>query len=187
MLRYGPLISFVLTVKVDCQDGLVCFQRNSFESVPGCSCGESVESLTDFCISAPDPEVTETNDLPLALCHGDCDTSLDCQPGLVCYQRDSFEPVPGCSGGQDVSSSSDFCVKDVYANLPTGTPTDSPSKQPTRSPSKPPVGTPTTNPTGRPSGKATQPSSDLPCVSESSNLPLQRCFGDCDTDVCVFV
>ncbi|CAJ1961945.1 unnamed protein product [Cylindrotheca closterium] len=180
---------------MECQDGLICFQRNSFESVPGCSCGETRESLTDFCISAPEPEVTETNDLPLALCHGDCDTSLDCQPGLVCYQRNAFDPVPGCSGGEDVSSSTDFCVKDVYAKDPTGTPTDSPSKQPTRlpskppigtptrSPSKPPIGTPTTDPTTRPSGQADQPSSDLPCVSESFNFPLQRCFGDCDTDM----
>ena len=33
---------------------------------------------------------------------GDCDTDDDCIDELVCFQREAFEPVPGCSGGGEV-------------------------------------------------------------------------------------
>ena len=32
------------------------------------------------------------------LCQGDCDTDLDCSGGLVCYQRQGWETIPGCQG-----------------------------------------------------------------------------------------
>jgi len=57
--------------------------------------------------------VIETNDFPLGLCEGECDTDYDCRDGLVCYQRNPFEPVPGCSGGEDDFSNNDFCIKEV--------------------------------------------------------------------------
>jgi len=44
----------------------------------------------------PPPEL-----LPLGECQGDCDTNADCGQGLICYQRRSFEAVPGCDGGAD--------------------------------------------------------------------------------------
>lgn len=44
---------------------------------------------------------TETN--KCGLCEGDCDTNDDCREGLICYQRDPNEPVPGCEGNDDSS------------------------------------------------------------------------------------
>lgn len=32
------------------------------------------------------------------LCQGDCDTNDDCKEGLICFQRDSNEDIPGCAG-----------------------------------------------------------------------------------------
>ena len=32
------------------------------------------------------------------MCQGDCDKDSDCSGGLTCFQRDGYEPVPGCSG-----------------------------------------------------------------------------------------
>lgn len=110
---------------MECQDGLVCFQRDSFESVPGCSCGESVQSNTDYCVSAPDPPVDVTDDFPLGLCEGECDTDFDCSDTLVCYQRNSFDPVPGCTGGEDDSSNSDYCINEgvfFLEPVPIGSP-----------------------------------------------------------------
>lgn len=112
-------------VQTDCQDRLVCFQRNSFESVPGCSCAESDESMTDYCVYPPDPEVIETNDFPLGLCEGECDTDFDCRDGLLCFQRNAFGSVPGCAGGEDDSSNSDFCIKEelFVEPVPVASPT----------------------------------------------------------------
>lgn len=39
---------------------------------------------------------TETN--KCGMCEGDCDTNDDCEGELICYQRDSYENVPGCEG-----------------------------------------------------------------------------------------
>jgi hypothetical protein len=36
--------------------------------------------------------------MPLGQCEGDCDADYDCLDDLICFQRDSFESVPGCSG-----------------------------------------------------------------------------------------
>jgi len=41
----------------------------------------------------------ETPKVKLGQCEGDCDKHADCQKGLVCYQRDKHNPVPGCSAG----------------------------------------------------------------------------------------
>lgn len=40
----------------------------------------------------------------------DCDSNDDCADGLICYQRSEFENVPGCSGGLQDGSLSDYCV-----------------------------------------------------------------------------
>ena len=45
----------------------------------------------------------------LGECQGDCDSDADCEAGLYCYQRDNFDPIPGC-GGTDASRT-DYCVK----------------------------------------------------------------------------
>jgi len=48
---------------------------------------------------------------PLGECEGDCDYDSDCEDGLVCFQRDGRESVPGCSGGSRVRSRTDYCVR----------------------------------------------------------------------------
>ena len=60
--------------------------------------------------------------LPLAHCQGDCDTDRDCGPGLICYQRLApNEAVPGCAGGEEDDSVTDFCVFADTAPVPPPT------------------------------------------------------------------
>jgi hypothetical protein len=48
---------------------------------------------------------------PLGECQGDCDgTDEECDEGLICFHRDGGEPVPGCHGGEDDHSRTDYCV-----------------------------------------------------------------------------
>ena len=54
---------------------------------------------------------------PLQKCQGDCDTDDDCEGNLVCFQREAGGgAVPGCSGGEDATSKTDFCVERVAAS-----------------------------------------------------------------------
>ena len=48
---------------------------------------------------------------PLLECSGDCDTDKDCAGDLVCHQRDPYEAVPGCSGGEQATGKGDYCVR----------------------------------------------------------------------------
>ncbi|GKZ00110.1 hypothetical protein MPSEU_000964400 [Mayamaea pseudoterrestris] len=120
----------------DCDGDLVCHQRDDGEEVPGCS--GVAESNWDYCIRPPTytstspPEITtETtittevklkgNDgspssaFPLGLCQGDCDSDSDCATGLTCFQRSGGDAVPGCSGGENDNSNSDYCI-DPYGS-----------------------------------------------------------------------
>lgn len=47
---------------------------------------------------------------PLARCQGDCDLDSQCRGRLICFQRRRYEPVPGCEGGREDRTSSDYCV-----------------------------------------------------------------------------
>ncbi|CAB9500347.1 expressed unknown protein [Seminavis robusta] len=47
---------------------------------------------------------------PLGVCQGDCDSDDDCAEDLYCFQRTRYGAVPGCTGGEDFASTSDFCV-----------------------------------------------------------------------------
>ena len=44
----------------------------------------------------------------LADCRGDCDSTDDCESGLVCYQRSGFDAMPGCKGEPHYDT--DYCV-----------------------------------------------------------------------------
>ena len=44
----------------------------------------------------------------LADCRGDCDSSDDCESGLVCYQRSGFDAMPGCKGEPHYDT--DYCL-----------------------------------------------------------------------------
>ena len=41
---------------------------------------------------------------------GDCDSDNDCVPGLFCFQRGSYQEVPGCDGGDTDGSKTDYCT-----------------------------------------------------------------------------
>jgi hypothetical protein len=51
-----------------------------------------------------------TSAYPLGECQGECDSNEDCEGGLICFQRDPGDPVPGCLGGEDDTSRNDFCI-----------------------------------------------------------------------------
>eukprot|EP00980_Cylindrotheca_fusiformis_P015006 scaffold4127_cov126-Cylindrotheca_fusiformis.AAC.2 len=126
----------------DCEPGLICFQRDGNESVPGCSGGSRDGSRTDYCIpeNAPNPPPTSppapapappptspsrlplkiTQSFPLGRCEGDCDKDADCQSGLKCFQRDAGDSVPACSGGSRDGSRTDYCIP--KNNTPTPAP-----------------------------------------------------------------
>lgn len=109
--------------------------------------------------------------MPLQLCEGDCDKDEDCEIGLICFQRTSFEPVPGCIGGTTDMQKTDYCIVDPFGPgyvMPEGTGTIDQ------------VSFPTTSPTfrSRPLGEP------LPVqnMGWESPVPLGECAGDCDTD-----
>lgn len=109
----------------DCAGDLVCFERDSYDAVPGCSEGSSDDSENDYCIrktddisnptSPNDPPVTFINNFSeLGICCGDCDVDSDCEGDLICFQRDEYEAVPGCRGGSSDGSRTDYCVKSSF-------------------------------------------------------------------------
>lgn len=113
-----------------CAGDLKCFQREGGQDVPGCSGGRESTSKTDYCYdpnyangaiaegNGEEPELDDSGGSDYCkpgntcgLCQGDCDDDSDCAGELVCYQRGRYESVPGCRGGHEDSSKSDYCVK----------------------------------------------------------------------------
>ncbi len=48
-------------------------------------------------------------------CEGDCDYDADCSEGLVCFQREDGETIPGCTGGSKYDiEAKDYCA---YATM----------------------------------------------------------------------
>ena len=107
--------------------------------------------------------------IPMEMCEGHCSIFGDCARGLICYQRDAFEAVPGCIGGEQDSTNTDYCIFDKYGEGYTF-PTDSPSVSPTTSM------VPTVTPL--PPKKIKQYGHTPP----PDKMPLQFCEGDCDKD-----
>lgn len=171
----------------DCLDDLVCYQRDAFEPVPGCS-GRGEEGM-DYCtvgfsdelVVSLAPVSTETLPpelqsnlppletigdnlpLPLGMCQGDCDNDDDCLDELVCFQRDLLDPVPGCAGEGQISY--DYCTVAPGATLAPTTPTTPPAMRPTTAPGVPVAQLP-----------------PLETVGDDLALPLGICQGDCDSD-----
>jgi hypothetical protein len=119
----------------------------------------------------------------LGLCEGDCDDDDDCEQGLRCFQR--FFPktaVPGCVGGEEDLSWTDYCVVDEAADdtapesspeptyepspeslpSPTHGPSPKPSLSPTHGPSPKPSPDPTHGPSPKPSPSPTHGPSPKP-------------------------
>ena len=83
------------------------------------------------------PRISWSTNFPLGLCEGDCDKDDDCQDGLVCFQRDEFEDVPGCIGGRENDSRTDYCVpKSSSPSLAQRTRTIVSTDPPTEEPSE---------------------------------------------------
>eukprot|EP00980_Cylindrotheca_fusiformis_P020187 scaffold7266_cov71-Cylindrotheca_fusiformis.AAC.3 len=169
----------------DCQENLICFQRNELIPIPSCLGNDW--SRTDYCILPPPPPPrrrkigfplwpfqdtaslptitsprpptlrpttrpptlrpanakttsppipsptsppNNNNDnqhntilrfgttFPLGHCEGDCDANQDCQDGMVCFQRNNNVMVPGCQGGHNDGTLTDYCIfKDDFPNL----------------------------------------------------------------------
>jgi len=115
---------------------------------------------------------------PLGPCQGDCDNDDECQPGLVCMQRDGGEDVPGCEGEDDTST--DYCylpttseeTEEVATEEPT---TSSPVSSPptTASPisDEPTTASPVSN-----APTTAVPTSDSP-VTDAPVVPLPQRTG----------
>ena len=82
----------------DCEDGLKCFQRNGFTTVPGCS-GSGTKDW-DYCYDPNGLDSSRGADGSRSMpkCAGDCDKDSDCAGNLKCWERDGFTSVPGCNG-----------------------------------------------------------------------------------------
>ena len=113
----------------------------------------------------------------LERCQGNCANDDQCAEGLVCYQRDRYEEVPGCSGGENDGSKTDYCIIPLTTNTPTPQPTKAIIQSPT------PLLT-ITAPTAAPttSKLATvniEPLPDVEFVANPPRSPLGVCQGDC--------
>ncbi|KAL7548824.1 hypothetical protein ACHAWF_012084 [Thalassiosira exigua] len=98
----------------DCRGPLLCYQRNDYEAVPGCT-GRG-ERGVDYCaLRAPSDALFLKGDdwhpghnFPLGNCEGDCDSDWNCQRGLICVHVDEGEEVPGCVGAS--AGGKDYCA-----------------------------------------------------------------------------
>ena len=123
----------------ECAVGLVCFQRTTGQAVPGCNGSpegskdycirqRDIPGLpapapapvppVPAPIRAPVPSGTlvmagnngsPSSVFPLGLCQGDCDDDSECAAGLVCFDRNSGDSVPGCGGTPE--GDKDYCVR----------------------------------------------------------------------------
>lgn len=126
---------------------------------------------------------------PLKVCQGDCDEDADCKGDLVCFQRDPGDPVPGCEGGEEAMSKTDFCIENPQNQR----------QQPSKSEDEPVVidsvsedeksSTPQEKSavveTNAAVQKKSSGGSDLPIVVGYGSSPdqvLKECEGDCDSD-----
>jgi hypothetical protein len=149
----------------------------------------------------------------LGLCEGDCDIDEDCGEGLICFQREKNQAIPGCDGGLGDNSRTDYCIPDIPSIAPSSGPSSalSPRVEDETSTSNSPSSSlsvsqepTTTQPSAQPSQEPSlsfQPSeepsiSNKPTIEEkplwplqffgatpnNDKLPLGPCSGDCDTD-----
>jgi glycoprotein endo-alpha-1,2-mannosidase len=113
-----PLGNCVGDCKADnqCAEGLYCFKRDPNTAVPGCSGGEKDNSRTDYCTRRltgtlfVHPVRSPTKVYPLGLCVGHCKNDDDCVEGLHCFKHDKNTDVPGCIGGEEDGSETDYCT-----------------------------------------------------------------------------
>jgi glycoprotein endo-alpha-1,2-mannosidase len=99
-----------------CAEGLECFKRDPNTAVPGCIGGEKDNSRTDYCTRRETgtlfvhPGRPPKNAYPLGLCVGHCEKDDHCAEGLECFKRNPNDAVPGCDGGEEDNSRTDYCT-----------------------------------------------------------------------------
>ena len=123
----------------DCADDLFCIKQEEFgddvfDKLLDCS-GEA-QGRVNYCYhSKPYAELTIVPDagancgkgVICTACQGDCDNDEECAGNLKCFQRSSFERVPGCAGrgieGRDYCYKSDeAAAQDEDKNEDVGVP-----------------------------------------------------------------
>ena len=140
----------------DCDNNLICYQREDIEDIPGCY-GKGL-SGKDYCFLPPANETfiflvikgdenEPENAFPLGQCEGDCDEDTDCKEGLVCFQREDIELVPGCMGVGD--SGSDYCYVLPTEDMIVGSTADSSAPTSASVSSSSTSSEPTNSPMGR--------------------------------------
>jgi hypothetical protein len=112
----------------DCVLGMMCFHRLSGDPLPFCSIkAGDTEAKTAVCVPVAVPEnllgpsyevQSRSIPPPLGVCEGDCNVAdAHCQEGLICFERNSGQPVPGChdfDGGKSA-----FCIDPSAQVTPT--------------------------------------------------------------------
>ena len=91
-----------------CEEGLFCFRRIGYDTVPGClgpgiyalsyCYNPFVFGLTETELLLDEQECDREKDRQCEKCRGECSDDDDCKDGLFCYRRFGFEQVPGCTG-----------------------------------------------------------------------------------------
>lgn len=130
---------------------------------------------------------------PLERCQGDCDVDDNCAKGLICFQRDANEAIPGCIGGEDNPLMTDYCVLDPsgsgYRDPDTSSPINAPVNTEVIQTEVSPVAnvppTPTSNPTNAPADNQPRPVGTTEKVLNLGWEPkflLGECEGDCDNN-----
>mmetsp|Transcript_2625 Transcript_2625/g.5642 ORF Transcript_2625/g.5642 Transcript_2625/m.5642 type:complete len:440 (-) Transcript_2625:343-1662(-) len=154
----------------ECQSSLVCFLRDAFAPVPGCTGNGNID--TDYCVVRPLNYLSTSTTFPLEFCQGDCDSDDDCASDLICEQRNGVSPIPGCEGTGETNS--DYCR---YPDLPTA----EEESVVAASPNNPSAGSSTNPPTTKP--PTTQPSATCTASGAScEDKKITCCSGVCEKD-----
>ena len=69
----------------------------------------------DSC-SVPLSGSNDNDAVNLASCTGECDADEQCASGLFCFQRESGEPIPGCTGTGE-GDDWDYCYDPACVDL----------------------------------------------------------------------
>jgi hypothetical protein len=137
-----------------CDYGLNCFKRSNDKPIPGCTSSGDKDDIfsVDYCYKPPTGTLVIVQDVrnndtttTAEKCQGNCITDDECNQGLKCFQRQNYEPVPGCKGLG--AHSTNYCynpadddfngvgstspVTSTISNAPSITTTLSPSVVPT--------------------------------------------------------
>lgn len=137
---------------LDCEPGLICYERDKNQNVPGCEKGGTGIGKEDYCAKPVANQLVlrawpkggypisgaEDRSEGLLECEGDCDSDEDCAGDLKCQQRDGLETVYGCEGvprGENGVSSFDYCYDDS-SEQPSAAPTQEPTVAPSAAPTK---------------------------------------------------